>query len=340
MKAFSIRRLEVINRVRQNCVSPDTKVCIRRQSRAGVSPARLAQSHERDTSFADASRRDACRKRGFTERGEGPHRFGDAGLATSESGVSLPALPNQPSQSRTLTRQLTAILLACIWLAVTAPVHAADTWQAALSRMPLIPPVTQLNRTNCVSLMLSAFQSNAVVKALIFMPGATDELYFYRRARAKLANANPTLLDAIVALTNQTFIRATFHPPLLLLYTTEDDLNVPATIKDKTTAARLRRKIIPGRITFNDAGWDEVRTALKKTLSVGLRPFSNAPDSWHFFRHNFAACGVSEWQLLESIALSDKTKFTVHWLTVHFRLDQRGGPPPDEKDIRLPSPDP
>ena len=73
--------------------------------------------------------------------------------------------------------------------------------------------------------MLDAFQSNAVVKALIFMPGATDELYFFRRAHAKLTNANPSLLDAIVALTNQTYIQATFQPPLLLLHTTEDPLD-------------------------------------------------------------------------------------------------------------------
>ncbi len=45
--------------------------------------------------------------------------------------------------------------------------------------MPLGTNVTELNRTNCVGIMLRAFQSNNVVKALIFMPGATDEFYFF-----------------------------------------------------------------------------------------------------------------------------------------------------------------
>ena len=107
-------------------------------------------------------------------------------------------------------------------------VSAGEPWQDALARMPLGVPqsgVIELNRTNCVPLMLDAFQSNGVVKALIFMPGATDELCFFRRAHATLTNANPTLLDAVTALTNQTFIQATFQPPLLLLHTTEDSLD-------------------------------------------------------------------------------------------------------------------
>src|ERR1044071_3476249 len=84
----------------------------------------------------------------------------------------------------------------------------ADDWQKALKQMPLATPATELNRSNCVPLILNSFQSNDVVKALIFMPGATDEIYFFRRVRAQLTNANLSLLDAIVALTNQTYIRA------------------------------------------------------------------------------------------------------------------------------------
>ena len=223
----------------------------------------------------------------------------------------------------------------CAWLKVSTT-FAGETWQTALAQMPLVTHVAELDRSNCVALMLGAFQSNAVVKALIFMPGATDELYFYRRASAKLTNADPSLLDAIVALTNQTYIRATFEAPLLLLHTSEDPTNVIAVVKDKSTAAKLRRKIIPERIIFNDAGWDKVRATLGNSLNIGLRPFSNAPDSWHFYRHTFIACGVTEWELLEAVALADKTRFTVHWLTADFQLDQRSGPVPDAKDIPPP----
>jgi hypothetical protein len=218
------------------------------------------------------------------------------------------------------------------WLTtISMTVFADETWQNALGRMPLSIPqsgTTELNQTNCVSLVLNAFQSNDVVKALIFMPGATDELYFFRRAHATLTNTNPSLLDAVAALTNQTHIQATFQPPLLLLHTTEDALNVIAIVKNKSTAAKLRQTILPGCVLFNDSDWDTVRTSLKGKLSVGLRPFSNAPDSWHFYRHNFAACGVTEFQLLEAVALANKTTFTVHWLTADFCADKRNGTTP------------
>ncbi|HEY3931662.1 MAG TPA: hypothetical protein VGM58_04765 [Verrucomicrobiae bacterium] len=227
--------------------------------------------------------------------------------------------------------KIARIIFLILALSFCGKVFAGETWQDALSKMPLDANVTELNRTNCVSLMLNAFESNDVVKALIFMPGATDEIYFFRRARATLTNSNPSLLDAVAALTNQTFIRATFQPPLLLLHTTEDSLDGFTTTKNKSTAKKLREKIISDRIVFNDADWDTVRAALNKKLSVGLRPFSNAPDSWHFYRHNFAACGVTEWEMLESIALAGKTAFTVHWRTAEFKLDERKGAAPQLK---------
>src|SRR6516162_9933531 len=75
------------------------------------------------------------------------------------------------------TRRIVVFVLS-VWMAVLgASVSAQETWQSALSRMPLETKVGELNRTNCVTLMLGAFQSNAIVKALVFMPGATDELY-------------------------------------------------------------------------------------------------------------------------------------------------------------------
>lgn len=217
------------------------------------------------------------------------------------------------------------LLLLC---GATQGAFAGEPWQAALAQMPLAVPATELNRTNCVPLMLNAFQSNGVVKALVFMPGATDELYFFRRAHAVLTNTHPTLLDAVTALTNQTYIQATFQPPLLLLHTTEDALDGFATVKSERTAAKLRRKIIPDRLVFNDTEWDSVRAKVNGKLSVGLRPFSGAPESWHFYRHSFAACGVTDWEMLEAIALAGKTTFTVHWLTADFKADTRTGVTP------------
>lgn len=194
--------------------------------------------------------------------------------------------------------------------------------------MPLAAASTELNRTNCVPLLLDAFQSNGVVKALIFMPGATDELYFFHRSHAVLTGANPSLRDAVVALTNQTFIQATFQPPFLLLHTTEDSLDGFATVKNESTAAKLHSRMVPGRVQLEDADWGKVRAALKGNLGIGLRPVENALETYHFYRHDFVACGVTEWEMLETLALAGKTTFTVHWLTADFQPDRRSGLPP------------
>jgi hypothetical protein len=205
---------------------------------------------------------------------------------------------------------------------------AQDSWQSALSKMPLNSSAADLNRTNCVALILNSFQSNGVVKAIVFMPGATDELYFFRRVHAQLTNSNPSLLDAVTALTNQTYIQATFQPPLLLLHTTEDFLDGFAIVKNEATAKRLHEKFIAGRIIFNDADWDALRARVNHKLSIGLRPFSGAAESWHFFRHDFVACGVSDWEMLEAIALAGKTTFTVNRWTATFAPDTRHGTTP------------
>jgi hypothetical protein len=203
---------------------------------------------------------------------------------------------------------------------------ADESWQDALGRMPLGGRITELSRTNAIPLMLNAFQSNGVVKAFIFMPGAADDFVFFRRAHAALTNSNPTLADAIIALTNQTHIRAEFRAPFLLLYTTQDSLDPIITIKSKSTAAKLQSRVVTERIELCDCNWDFVRPQLQSKLSVGLRPFPNDPSTWHFWPQNFAACGVTQWELLEAIALSGKTTLTLHWLTAHYILDTRNGP--------------
>jgi hypothetical protein len=219
----------------------------------------------------------------------------------------------------------TGLLLLCASL---RGAFAAELWQDALAQMPLAAPATALNRTNCVPLMLGSFESNGVVKALVFMPGATDELYFFRRARAVLTNANPSLLDAVMALTNQTHIQATFQPPLLLLHTTEDLLDGFVTVKNRSTAAKLRRRLVSGRVLLDDADWGAVRATLRGRLDIGLRPFANAMETYHFYRHSLVARGVTDWEMLEALALAGKTTFTVNWLTADFRPDRREGIPP------------
>src|ERR1700677_2514246 len=106
--------------------------------------------------------------------------------------------------------------------------------------------------------MLNSFQSNAAVQALIFLPGATDEFYFFSRAHANLTNAAPTLLDAVIALTNQTWVRATFAPPFLLLHTAEDPLEPLVVIEDQRTVDRMKRKHFEKHAVYDDLEWDKL----------------------------------------------------------------------------------
>jgi hypothetical protein len=215
-------------------------------------------------------------------------------------------------------------VLCCLLICLLPVAHvAAETWEAALDRMPLGTNVTQLNRTNCVGIMLGALQSNSVVKALIFMPGATDEFYFLRRARAELTNSPASLLDAVRALTSQTLIRATFRPPLLLLHTDEDLLEPVIKIEHQATADKLRHARSVLHWVYNDRDWDFIRPALGSSLRIGLRPWPRSQDSWHFYRHSFAAWNLTGWEALESTALAGKTTITVRRKQAVFTTDTR-----------------
>ncbi len=205
---------------------------------------------------------------------------------------------------------------------------AAETWPAALSRMPLGASVASLNQTNCAQLLLGGFQSNATVKALIFMPGATDELFYFRRVQVTLTNANPSLLDAVIALTNQSPLRATFQPPFLLIHSEEDVLELAATIQHPRTVEKLKAgKPIP-RLLAVDRDWNQLLAMIKKPIGTTLWPYQGTRDSWHFYRHTFAGWNLTPWETLEAAALAGKTQFTVRRGTVVFEVDPRIGAVP------------
>ena len=204
-----------------------------------------------------------------------------------------------------------------------AALNAAETWQVALARMPLGANVRELNRTNCANILLRAFQSNDVVKALVFMPGATDEFYFFRRARADLTNSPASLLDAVSALTNQTLIRATFRPPLLLLHSGEDLLEPAIKIEHQPTVDKLRQRRFVAHALYNDRDWDFLWPVLKKSFRTGLNPWPHLTDSWHFYRHSYAAWNLTAWEALEATALAGQTAVTVRKKQLVFGLDMR-----------------
>ena len=244
-----------------------------------------------------------------------------------------------PREPRPIHRLLTAIsrnvcrigrplLIALCGLVLGAmlsptAVLAQAPWQETLTRMPLREPVRELNRTNCVQVMLDAFQSNDVVKAMVFMPGATDEFYLFRRARAVLTNTAPTLLDAMCALAAQTNIRADFQVPFLILHTNEDPLDGENRFEDAHTADRLKNRVRLAHLNCNDKDWDFLQPVLKRSLKVNLRPWRYSTGSWHFYRHSFAAWNINGLQALELAGMAGKSKFVLLRGEARFEVDTR-----------------
>jgi hypothetical protein len=201
--------------------------------------------------------------------------------------------------------------------------HAVEPWQTALRQMPLATNVSELNETNCVRLMLRSFASNDIVKALVFMPGATDEFYMFHRTKAVLSHGSSTLLDAVTALTNQTWIQATFYPPLLLLHTDEDPLDPVITVQHPKTAEKLQRTHFLPYVSYFDRDWDFLQPILKKQLKSDVRPWRYSQDGWHFYRPSFAAWGLTDWEALEAITLAGKSKCTLQHNRLIFEVDPR-----------------
>jgi len=217
-------------------------------------------------------------------------------------------------------RLILSLLLASASLAASA----ADNWPEILNRMPLAKTnVTLLERGNCVPLLLRAFRSNDVVKALVFMPGATDEFYMFRRARATLTKASPTLWDAVQALTNQTFIRVTFHPPLLVMHTDEDPLEPLFVFDDTATTEKLKTTPFRKYAYYNDIDWDHLMPDLRRATHLTILPRTRTTDSWHFFRHCIAGWNLTDWEMLQAVALSGKETIRFETKRLVFGGDTR-----------------
>jgi hypothetical protein len=228
-----------------------------------------------------------------------------------------------------------AVLALAVFLNSSPAVRAAESWQEAISKMPIAANVNVLNRFNFATTVLTAFQSNDVVKALVLMPGCTDEFYFFRRGETRLTNAAPSLLDVVIALTNQTAVRATFRAPFLLLHSADDPLEPGITIHDPGMVEKLRHRRFVPHLLYNDRDWDFVQPILYRMLTSNLLtlphffPVTHSMASWHFYRHSLAGWNLDGWETLQALSLADKTTFTVYKTRIVFVGDTRVGNQPD-----------
>lgn len=200
---------------------------------------------------------------------------------------------------------------------------AAADWTEALAKMPLATNVTELTESNCIPLLLRSFTSNTVLKAFVIMPGGGDEFCFFHRAKATLTNASPTLLDALSALTNQTLIRVEALPPFLVLRSQTDQLPPLGLVVHEPTAEKLKSDATTISGTCFDRPWDTLHPTIEKRLKITLEPEPGSPDMFHFWRHSMTVYGVTGWEMLQAMALAERSTFTVQKKRVVFACDPR-----------------
>jgi hypothetical protein len=236
----------------------------------------------------------------------------------------------RPCSENFVLPRLVNLLLALVgFMASAGNARAMDqSWPEALRQMPLAPNAMVLNHTNCAQVLLMSFQSNATAKALIFMPGATDELYFFKRVQVTLTNANPNLLDALVALTNQSPLRVMFREPFILLYSGEDVLELDFKVEHDRTREKLATGKPLSHLLVMDRDWTQLLHRVKKQIPATLLPYEGTQASWHFYRHTFAGWNLTPWEVMQAAALAGKTKFTVVRSGVVFEVDPRVGVAP------------
>jgi hypothetical protein len=216
------------------------------------------------------------------------------------------------------------MLLLLLGLAPIGATHAEEKWRTALRQMPLAARSETLARSNCLPVLLGAFQSNHVVKALVVLPGVSNDFYLLNRDRP-LNLATNNLADALAALAASTSVRVTFREPFLLLHTANDKLKPATTSFSSALMRSLRGRCSAPQVLLVDRHWDGVQPWLARMVKLEVTPEPASTDAWHFARHNLAAWQLNDWELLCALSLSGGTKFTLG--KDRLRFEQRGTPP-------------
>jgi len=215
--------------------------------------------------------------------------------------------------SRHVPRGTSMLAMLCMLCILSAGIAKAATaqWQDALKSMPLPPGTPRINRDNAVALLLPAFRSNVTVKGLLVLPDVADDFYLIHRDSPKLELQASNLYQALILLTNATEVRLTFRDPFLLVHMPSDRLEPTVAARDPSSARALKSRVAFAEGWFADTHWDRVQPRLASALKRPVVPEPGSQEAWHFARHNFAACNLTGWELLEAVSLTGHTAVTV-----------------------------
>jgi hypothetical protein len=206
------------------------------------------------------------------------------------------------------------LFLAFVLIFFSFSLKAEDPWRDALAKMPLGVRKVRMQKLEPVEALFGAFRSNEVVRAVVFMPGATDQLYFFKDRDLKF-EPKASLLDAVDALTAKGRIKATYQPPFLLMHANDETWakspgNLP--LRDGT--------VVLANGVFVDRSWERLLPEIQKVITFPILPEAESRDAWHFYRVCFKAWGLSEHELIEVVALSTKTEPKIRGKELVFEL--------------------
>lgn len=223
------------------------------------------------------------------------------------------------------THRATELLIGVAFLLglLPAPAPAAPSaevnWPDAFAAMPLPSPAPRLNRDNAICVILEAFRSNALVKAIVVLPGVSDDFYLVNRDQPPLNLAATNLWQAVHALTNSTAVRATLRPPFLLLHLPNEHTQPAVIAGEDTLARKLKNPARLHRLACCDAHWETLQPELQKRLRTRLRPEARSEAAWHFERHNVSGWGLTGWELLLATAWAGGTEAVIADSHVSFQ---------------------
>jgi hypothetical protein len=202
---------------------------------------------------------------------------------------------------------LCQLLFLATLLGTSVAMQGVESWQSELVTMPLGTNRIHFFKGEPARAILQALKPNRVVKAIVMMPCATDELYFNDRGTTVFTNT-PTILDAVRELTNHTSILATFSAPFLLLGETNDYSEPLLSRANFAGFESFRQRPFTSPWLMIDKEWDHLYPTLTQFFGLKLSPALGSPDAWHFYRVYFAAHNINAQEAIALVSLSTQTE--------------------------------
>lgn len=204
-------------------------------------------------------------------------------------------------------------------------------WMEELEAMPLAGQASRIDPESAPVLLLESFKCTAQseARALVLLPGATDELYFFKRIDLPLPEPRPSLGGLLQMLTNQTRLSIQWEPPLILVRTPEDVPDLDLILQNEKPREVLQGRRLNEPFLLDDRDFDSLQPWISKQLKASVHPWPGDGRTWHFYRHSLAGNHLSGWEMLQALLWAGQTGVEVSkpWIgsrpVLRFHHDQR-----------------